>query len=50
MYMYEDEIDDKNYFDYCIPRTNVRTGGILWYSRRYAASAAASADISSFSR
>ena len=33
----------------CIPRTKY-VRGILWFSRRYAASAAASADTSSFSR
>ena len=33
----------------CIPRTKY-VRGILWFSRRYAASASASADTSSFSR
>ena len=33
----------------CIPRTKY-VRGILWFSRRYAAAASASADTSSFSR
>ena len=36
-------------FIYCIPRTKY-VRGILWFSHRYAASASASTDTSSFSR
>ena len=38
------------YLDFIVSPVRMYVRGILWFSRRYAATSAASADISSFSR